>query len=205
MAIVTWPLDDADLCPNQMTLALRSNVLIRNSTMNGEIQTSQIPGTRWVMGLTLPPNISQLVQSKIEALITSAEGQAHRFAIPHLNRRVPNGTMRGNPVSLGAIRGARSMVISSTTNATLLPGDMLGVTTSMGAQLIMVTGSYTTPGTGSIMITFAGPLRGAVAIGSGVIWNAPTAIFISTSTDIAVSHAVDGNPGVRLELMEVFG
>lgn len=204
MAIVVWPLSDPDFCPNQLSLALRSNVLIRNSTLNGEIQTSQIPGTRWVMGFTLPPNVSGLVQAKIEALIMSVEGQANRFAIPHLNRRVPNGTARGAPVSLGAARGARSMVISSTTNATFMPGDMLGVTTSMGSQVIMVTGSSTSPGTGSILITFAGPLRGAVAIGSGIVWNAPTINFISTSVDINVSHAADGNPGVRLELMEVF-
>ena len=107
MAIVTWPLNDLDFCPNQMSLALRSNVLIRNSTLNGEIQTAQIPGTRWVMGLTLPPNVSATVQAKIEALIMKAEGQAHRFAIPHLNRRAPLGTLRGNPVSMGASRGAR--------------------------------------------------------------------------------------------------
>jgi hypothetical protein len=205
MAVVVWPIDDPDFCPNQMSLAIRSNVLIRHSTLSGEIQTAQIPGTRWVMNFTLPSNIhGDGVQNKVEGLIAKIEGQANRVVVPHLRRLAPLGTMRGSPTTTGGLRGARTLTINAATGATLLPGDMLGVTTSMGSQLIMVTSAVTTPGTGIITVSFAGPLRGAVAAGSGIVWNAPTATFVSTSVDIAVQYGVEMNPGVRVELMETF-
>lgn len=199
MADVAWPVGAVGF-PAVFEIGLRSNVQIAVSSYNGSIQTSEIPGSRWVVKVSMPVNTDATNYQPIwDAIAASARGQANRLVLGHMKRPEPRGTMRGLPTSGGAAQGALSMVVNGT--GTLLAGDMIGVTTTSGSQLLMVTADATGGGT----VVFSPPLKAAVTAGSSVVWNYPTARFIVMSQEIMVSYGPSGeNPGVVLDLMEVF-
>ena len=197
--IITYP-NTAAFAPREFWLGIRSNVLIRTSSLNGSITTSQIPGTRLMARVALRNNTDASdYQPDVEAFFAGLEGQANRLSMHHLHRPEPRGTMRGTPTAGGAARGARGMVVFGSSGTTLRPGDMLGVTTSMGPQLIMIRSAT---GTGAVTTTFSPPLRGVVEAGSPVEWDAPKTTWISTQPEIMVGYVMGQHPGVTLELME---
>lgn len=197
MADITWP---ADFLPSEFEFGLRSNVLIAVSGYNGGTTTSEIPGARWVARVTMPVNTDeQGVQPVAEAFAASLRGMANRLVMGHLKRREPRGTGRGTMTSSGAARGALFMSISGT--GTLLRGDMIGVTTTSGPQLLMVTADANVGGP----VNFSPPLRAPVDAGSAVVWNYPTTRWIMTASELMVQYGTNQtNQGIILDLMEVW-
>lgn len=189
--------------PAQFSMGIRSNVEMRTAR-NYRISTSILPGTRWVCRMVLRNNTEASGhQPVVEAFIAGIEGQAGRFTMPHLHRLEPRGTMRGNPtVASTAVRGARSISITVTTGETLVKGDMLGLPTTMGQQVVMVR-DVSGIGTGTLTVEFSGPLMAAVASGGVVVWNAPAITWILTDPEVMVTYAKGGHPGVVIEAAEV--
>lgn len=197
MADIPWP--DA-FCPAEFEMAIRANVMIATSTYNGQITTSEIPGTRLLARFTMPMNVdSDEIQPEIEAWLWELRGQANRAVFGHMKRRVPRGTARGTLLTSGtAGLGGLSVAVNGT--GTLLKGDLLGIGTQAGEHLVMVTANATLPGT----VSFSPPLRAPVEVGAPVKWDYPTARWISTSEATYVNYGPGGvNQGVMMEFAQV--
>lgn len=197
MADLVWP---ANFQPQAFEWGLRSNVIITTSTYTGNIQTSEVPGSRWIARIVLPQSYSHdATQPEVDAFFAKLRGQANRISMPHLKRLAPRGTMRGSPTTGGCVKGATQMVVTGI--GTLLPGDMLGVVVGSGSQLVEVTGAT---GTDTVTVDFSPPARAAVSAASAVAWAAPRARFILLSPEVMIPYGFGANPGVALDLVEVF-
>jgi hypothetical protein len=202
--ILTFPYDLPAFQPAEFAMGIRSNVEIRTAR-DFRIRTSQLPGTRWVLRMVLRNNTRTTgYQPRVEAFVAGIEGQAGRFIMPYLPRLVPAGTMRGNPVvAAAAPRGSRSIQITVTPGETVLAGDMLGVTTGGGLQVVMAR-TITGIGTGTLTVEFAGPLMATAPVGYPVQWNAPPITWILTDPEVMVTYLKSGAaPGVVIEAVEV--
>ena len=202
MADIVWPLESW-ASPIRFYCGVESKVMIRTSTQNGTVQTRQLPGLRFRFRLEFSDNAeSQEIQPKLEALLASIEGQAHRIIMPHLHKRRPRGTISGNPTCQGALARTRSIVINAGSGQTLLPRDMIGVTTTNGPQVLMVTNAVTVGS--SITVYFVGPLRADVEAGTPLVINSPTIKLMNSEPFTMVGYSPQGNPGINLDLFEVY-
>jgi hypothetical protein len=86
--------------------------------------------------------------------------------------------------------------------ATLLAGDWLGLT---GGQLVRVVADATATDAGAMTVEVRHMLRAAVASGTAVTLDKPTALYVRTEAGIALPR-MPGNvdPGMSLDLVEVF-
>jgi hypothetical protein len=199
MSTITWPSTDI-FKPATFEIALRSNVLISTSPLSGAIQTVELPGARLVIVMTLDP-VEWAEQAEREALFAQIAGQANRVALWHMVRPAPRGTMRGSPtLSATASAGATSLSISTTSGATVLKGDMVKI----GSQLVQSTTDATADGAGAMTLPIAPMVRTTVASGQAVSWDAPTATFISTQSELRVGYRPGIGEAISLEFVEVF-
>lgn len=200
MSTISWPATRLFL-PASMEIGLRSNVLISTSPLSGATQTVELPGARWVMSFVLTPTNSHADQAIREALMTQIAGQANRVALWHFMRPAPRGTMRGSPVlAANATAGATSLSITTTAGATVLKGDMVKI----GSQLVQSTTDATADGAGALTLSIAPMVRTTVASGQAVSWDAPTATFILTQSEIRVGYRPVIGEAISLEFVEVF-
>lgn len=86
--------------------------------------------------------------------------------------------------------------------ATLLAGDWLGLT---GGQLVRVVADATATDAGAMTVEVRHMLRSAVASGSAVTLDKPTALYVRTEAPLALPR-MPGNvdPGLSIDLVEVF-
>lgn len=199
MSTITWPSTDV-FKPAKFEIGLRSNVLISTSPLSGATQTVELPGARWVVSMTLDP-VEWADQAVREALFTQIAGQANRVSLWHMVRPAPRGTMRGSPtLSATASAGATSLSITTTAGATLLKGDMVKI----GSQLMQSTTDATADGSGALTLPIAPMVRTTVASGQAVSWDAPTATFILSATEVRVGYRPAVGEAIALEFVEVF-
>lgn len=198
MAYVNWP---QWLQPEMFEIGIRSNVAITSNTYTGQITTQELPGSRFVVRAVMPPSLGDR-QAEVEGFFAKVRGQANRIMLWHLKRPVPRGTLRGNPVLMsGAGQGDVMVEISGSPGSTLLTGDMLGITTNRGVQLIQVVEAS---GSGVISAEISPPLQAASNAGAIVYWYQPQAAFISMNQEIMVPYGKSGvDPGVSIDLVQV--
>ena len=86
--------------------------------------------------------------------------------------------------------------------ATLLAGDWLGLS---GGQLVRVVADATSNDAGAMTVEVRHMLRSAVASGSAVTLDKPTALYVRTEAGLALPR-MPGNvdPGLSIDLVEVF-
>lgn len=119
--------------------------------------------------ITLPPCDGRAGQAREGFFLAVASG-GHFLQLGHPHRLLPQGTLRGLPVSPGAVAGARVLPITAAAGATLVVGDVLGV----AGQLVMVGPiGATADGAGAMSVQLAVPLVTAVPAASAVTWQAP--------------------------------
>jgi hypothetical protein len=200
MATYAWPSTRAFM-PESITWGLRSNDRIFTSPLSGATQTASIPGTRWAASLTFAPD-GQASRPALEAFLARARRE-HRIALHHLKRPTPAGSCNLSGVTLAA---AVTQFASSATLAgcgagnTLKAGDMLG----LAGQLLMVADDATANGSGVMAVNFSHEIRKAYTLGSPVVLDKPTALFIQASESTAFPAIAGYYPGMTVELVEVF-
>lgn len=202
MAVIAWPYTDPAFGVAEFWFGIRSNVEVRTAR-NFRIRRSVLPGTRFVCRIVLIPSPEGPSgwQPRVEAFVMSLEGQTNSVLLHHMHRPVPAGTMRGSPTISSLVpRGARSMSIVGTSGETLAVGDVIGVPTDAGQQLVELTG---VSGTGTVAVTFAGPLGAAAQAGGVIVWNRPESEFILTDSAVMVGYVAGEHPGVALEFVEI--
>lgn len=199
MDYVVWP---GSFQPSVFEIGLRSHVAVTSSTYTGQVQTQELPGSRWLVRVILPQNVGPDTQAEIEAFFAKVRGQANRIQMWHLKRPVPRGTLRGTPtLGSAAAQGGKTLVIAGSGGSTLLAGDMLGITVASGVQVVQVVSAS---GTGTITAEVSPPLKAAANAGSAVYWSQPMINFIVTNPEVMVPYGAGGvNPGVAIDLTEV--
>jgi hypothetical protein len=180
--------------PASADFGLRQAVIPSTSPLDGQTQTVEVLGARWVCSVTYTA-ANNNDRAQFEALFADLRAQVNRLSMGHPLRRVPRGTMRGAP-TLGAAAAALAETINISGTGTLLAGDMLGV----NGQLVMV--AVTPTNLNSVRITPR--LRGAATSGTPVVWDWPRALWIATSDVVRIPLAPVASPSLTVDLVEVF-
>jgi hypothetical protein len=164
---------------------------------------------RWSQIITLRV-ATHAERADIEGEIERWINPANRLLIWHLARPVPRGTMRGSPTLNGAhSQGATSLVLASAgANATILRGDMLGVTTNAtpyAIQLVRVVADATASGAGAVTVSIEPALRVAANTGAAIIWDKPKAMWRPVSPAFSARYVPGQADTMTLEFREVTG
>lgn len=181
MAQIEYPNRRA-LMPARFSWDSRSNVLPSTSPLNGSVQTIELPGDRWRVGMGFAA-IHAPGQAEREAFWALVRGRVNRIALWHLVRPVPRGTLRGSPTLSASISsGAALLPIQATAGATLAAGDLVGLLD----QVHMVVQPAVADGAGAMQVSISPPRRSAAPVGAAVVWDRPKAVFM-VEADAGVS------------------
>lgn len=142
------------------------------SPFGGSEQVIDMLNDRWMASLSVPPRIFSEA-GRLEAFVASFRGMNNTIALYHFLRPQPRGTMRGTPTAQAAAAGAGALTINTTAGATLLAGDMIGVS----GLLLQVAADAVANGSGIMAVSIVNRLRAAISGGSAVAWDKPTAPF----------------------------
>lgn len=167
----------------------------------GSEQVVDMLKDRWTISLALD-ELTYEQGADVEAYINSMRGASNTTPLHHFVRPVPRGTARGTlTLSSAAAQGAGVLQVAGVTpsNGTFLRGDMLGT----GGLLVMVQASCVAVA-GAVTIPIVNRLRVAVASGTSVVWNKPTAPFRLVSKT-SVQYQPNITDSVQLEFREAVG
>ena len=196
MSLIALP---TGFCPNMFSLRQQTTQRSFASPFGGSEQVIDLLNDRWLISLSLP-NRKFADAAVIEAFIASLRGMTNTVALYHWVRKVPRGTMRGAPTVAAASAGAGSLTITTTVGATLLAGDMIGV----GGLLLQVATDAAANGAGVMVVPIVNRLRTAVAGGTAVVWDKPTAPFRLASPS-AIQYIPGYAPEVSFDFVEAIG
>ena len=182
--------------PASFAIAMDTNQRVFASPYGGSEQAADFGNDRWRISLTLPLGPPEII-ARNEAFINALRGMTNTAQLYHFARKVPQGTMRGSPVTNGAFAGTNSMIIGTTPGATVLAGDMLGV----AGLLLQVRDDAVANGSGVMTVTFVNEFRKYINAGLPVIWDRPTAPFRLVSKP-SFQHFFGYAEGVSLDFVE---
>ncbi len=181
------------------SMRLETNERAFASPYGGSEQVLDMGNDRWSASVILPAGPPEIAMRN-GAFINALRGQTNICYLWHLAQPVPLGTMRGTPTAQAAAIGSQSLVLNSVAGATLLAGDMIGVS----GLLLQVAEDATANGAGVMVVKVVNKLRLAVANGSAVTWNRPTAPFRKVSKP-SFQHFFGYADGVSIDFIEAIG
>jgi hypothetical protein len=140
-------------------------------------QVLEVPYShRWSCLMTIRRARTFAERATVEAFFSKLRSGANNLLMPNLAHPVPYGTMRGSPVLASShIQGATVLAITTTAGATLLDGDMIGVTTTAtyAVQTVRVVAGGVASGAGALSVQIEPPLRAAANSATAVVWDRP--------------------------------
>jgi hypothetical protein len=123
----------------------------------------------------LPPVVNAVQAGEREAFFAEVSSAGHWLTLSNFIRPVPQGTQRGAPtVYAPTLSGARTLQVQGTAGATLLGGDMIGVS---GLLLQVGYAGCVGSGLGVLTVPLALPLLATVLAGAPVTWFKPSGPF----------------------------
>jgi hypothetical protein len=185
-------------------MSLVPNTQKFESPLSKAVQTTELPGARWVAQIQYR-NLESSYARILKAFLAQLRGMSGRFYLYDMSHRTPAGTAAGLPVVSGAGQVGSSIVTSGWTanqSALLLPGDYIGI----GGELKIVIAQAASNGSGVSTISFEPPLRSSPANGSGIVTSSPTCIM-RLADDEQDSITIEPGktvPTVSLKAVEVF-
>lgn len=185
------------------SVALRPNVFIQVSALNGYLETLELPGARWVVQFTFRP-MNDDDRSELEGFFAAVRGQANRVIMPHPKKKQLRGTMRGSPqVAVAVSQLEEAIIISNPTqaNKTIERGDVFRVDN----QLYMVTEQLVLDGSGSGTVHVSPPCRTPHTVGAALTIERPTATFMLGQTEVPIPWEPGVSPSFDVTFVETFG
>lgn len=179
------------------SLSLSTNQRVFASPYGGSEQVLDMGNDRWRSTLSARPRTNDEAAA-LEALIAGMRGMTNTLAVYHLLRRQPRGTMRGAPTAQASSAGTQAVVLNTTAAATLLAGDMIGVS----GLLLQVASDAVADGAGVMLVSIVNKLRVGIASGAAVTWDRPTAPFRLASQPV-IQFVPGYAQGVSMDLVEV--
>jgi hypothetical protein len=180
-------------------MRLVTNQRAFGSPYGGSEQVIDMLNDRWMIALTLPRG-TQEDAARNEAFVNALRGMTNTCLLWHMKRRIPIGTMRGAPTAQATAAGAGSLVINTTAGATLVAGDMIGVS----GLLLQVFEDATANGAGVLTVNLANRLRSPVTAGAAVIWDKPTVPFRKVSAP-GFQYFFGYAEGASIDFVEAIG
>lgn len=171
-----WPSLSRD--PSELELGLKANTQVMVSDLSGQVQTVELPGTRWTASFRLADLERATDAAELEALIAKLRGQANRLRLPVFGRRTPRGTWAGSPNVNNDVgspslsqTGASLYVKGFTAGATVKKGDLFNL--GSNGQLLMITADGTADGSGLLQVSVQPNIRTAPAHGTALVFTNP--------------------------------
>lgn len=194
------------------------------------VQVTDLLGERWHISLDTTPGISQIAGAAREAFFDRLRGPVNRISMWNLRNPIPQGTLRdgataavvngslaavsvvnaslaavtvvyGTPVLDAALAQlASTATINHIAGRTLLAGDTIGI----NGQVVRLMADATANGGGQLAIEFYPRMRSAVAAGSVVTWNRPTATFMLSADGVPTVWRPQMYEATSLDLIETF-
>lgn len=224
----------SDLVVGACTVGQMRYDIVEQSDSTG-IQAVRLLGPpRWTISMQSRQVQTFAEAGKWEALIYSARGRVNHIAAFDPGRTVPQGTLRGSPVTSAiAAAGATACTLVGGTSGTLLAGDLLQFGTGLGtSQTVKVMadatsspaspvaftwdnagafswtngGAFSWTDEGTIAITFEPPLRTTFVQSTPVNYTRPV-IYCKAQADSVQGSYVPGyigQGGYTLDLLEAF-
>lgn len=192
MAILTFPA----IIPTRATWGLKSITEVFTSPLNGTVQTSGRPGSRWKVTLDFE-NMNLAQAAALDGWLAGMDGMANRtYVYPH-HRPGTGVTATVN----GANQVGSTLNINCAANRAFAAGDFFTV----NGELKMITAPTVANGSGQASLPFSPMLRASPISGSNVIFTQPTAQMMLAQNEYAVTRV----PGplyenISIALMEVF-
>jgi hypothetical protein len=208
MTTYAWPTTGGSFLQAAASIGFAQNQRISTSTLNGTVQTTNLPGARLRQTITFPRQ-SYAVRAPLEALLNRLNGMEHRLSLYDVSRQVPRGTCNLVGVTVSAFTAQFGISLPLTgcgAGKTLLAGDWIKVSTSTGAQVLQVVADATASGTGAMTVEVRANLRGSVAAASAVTLDTPTALYVLQEADglMVPRGAANICPEFTAQFMEVF-
>lgn len=176
MTTYVWPtLSNRSVA--ELEIGLKANTQLFTSELSGDIQTLELPGTRWTFSFRVA-NILRADGALLEAFIAKLRGMANRAQLPVFGRESPQGDWLGS----GAVNNeAGSPTIAQTGASLVCNGFTAGATVKAGdyfnlganGQLLMVTEDGTADGSGNLTISVQPNIRVAPAHGTVLQYTDP--------------------------------
>lgn len=208
MSTYDWPTERI-FVPQQFAWGATERIAEAPSGYTGANVTGEVPfAYRYRVSVAWAPASDMAVQMQRIGFAAKIR-RSHRIRIPHFGFArsgfVPYGTLRGTPtVASTAAKGAASIsVTTSTSGHTVAIGDLLGLTTSAGLQVVTVTAAAAASGT-ALTVAFEPPLRAAVSGGSSVTWSKPAPTFMLAGSDWSASFRPGEASPISLEFVEMW-
>lgn len=199
MTTYSWPTGRA-FKPATMSFGLKKAVLSSRSPYSGAFLPYELSAGRLMCSVTLPPCAPQDAPARL-AFFSRLAGGMHRVSISHFVQPLPQGTMRGSPTLASSVaRGATSLALSSAGSfATLLTGDLIYV-----GQLFIVAADVTATSGGAMTVEVVNRAHGAIAAGTGVVWQQPTADFILPADQVSLVWQPGYSEALALDFEEAW-
>ena len=168
----------------------------------GQTQEVSHSADRIVLSMTLGP-CREPEAGERESFFWSLASTGDWVNLWHMQRPIPNGTLRGSPTAgAAASAGARTLTVQTTAGATLKAGDMLG---NAGQLLMCAYPGATANGSGVLTMPLVMPLRKAVSNTSALTWDKPTGTFKLQAEQPETSYVAPRMQlGMDLVFLEVF-
>jgi hypothetical protein len=207
MSTFDWPLTPGFL-PEQFNFTPESRTLSSESVMNGAVQTSGMPGTRFKCNMILP-SATAANRAAVEGFLARLNGREHRVRLWHFTRNGINGygypmgniNTTGVTVAVNASQFSTSLTLAGCgANKTLQAGDFLGI----NGQLFINPETVTANSSGVMVLPVVSRLRSAATVGQAVNLVRPTATFVMDANGFTSSHVPGANQPLGLDFTEVF-
>lgn len=156
----------------ELELGLRSNTQVFTSDLSGQVQTIELPGTRWTLSFRYEAaRRADGDASLLESFLAKLRGQANRARVPVFTRRTARGTWAGTPLVKGANQTGNTLLIDGlSVGATMKEGDYFNIGTNGELKILTADAVFAGP---DIEITFEPPMRESPADNTALVVTDP--------------------------------
>ena len=155
---------------------LQSNTQTFVSPLNGQTQTLELPGAKWICTMSMQ-NVNEFDGRIIKAFLSSLRGASGRLNLGDLSHPTPSGTALGTGTVNGTEQTGNTLITHGWTGAQsklFLPGDYF----SVNNELKMITVLSTSDSYGNSTLTFEPPLRTSPTNGGSIGVSNPTCVMM---------------------------
>jgi hypothetical protein len=188
-------------------MQLRANTMVFESPLNGAVQTTELPGARWVCEITYD-TLSKPDRLLMQAFLSKLRGRAGRVFLWDMSHYKPQGVASGSPLVNGASQTGASLITDGWTisqSPIIKAGDYVGVNN----ELKRIVADSNSNGSGQSTLTFEPPLRSSPADNAAITTDKPkfTGMLIDDDQDIFTSRTAlytIPDAGITIRFVEAF-
>ena len=178
MAILTYP---TTILPEVHEFGIKYNTQVSTSTINGVTQRVELPGARWMGGLSFR-DLTPEDSATLKSFLLELRGSSGSFFFGDLTHTSPFSTVTGSPdVETGS---TAKILKTSVSSGTFTAGDYIQIGSDDSRELKMIVGATNTGGN-AWDLTIEPMIRRTDYIGLPIVYTNPKGVFFLTESDQA--------------------